>query len=248
MALITFTSDFGLSDHYVGQIKGTFLSTNSSQTIIDISHQVQAYDITHMAFVIGSVFRDFPEGTVHFIGMDDELGYMIAWVEGHYFIVPNNGVISLVSERRPDLMINILSEKNTLKKAAETAVKLATGEAPESFGEPVSNYKEYSKRKSRATKKEIAGHVIRVDHFGNLITNIEFTDFRILSKDRAYTIHFGREVLREVNEKMNQVEPGDIYAKFNDNEQLVVGIFQGNGAQLLGLSFDSPVTIVFQES
>lgn len=248
MALITFTSDFGLSDHYVGQIKGTFLSINSSQTIIDISHQVQSYDITHMAFVLDSVFRDFPKGTIHFVGMDDEAGYMIAWVEEHYFVVPNNGVISLITDRKPDLLINIQSEGNTLKKAAETAVKLASGEAPESFGRPVGNYKEYSKRRPRATKKEMAGHIIRVDHFGNLITNIKQTDFQILSKERGYTIHFGREVLKAVNEKMNQVEPGDIFAKFNDNEQLVLGIYQGNGAQLLGLSFDSPVTIVFQES
>jgi S-adenosylmethionine hydrolase len=247
MALITFTSDFGLSDHYLGQIKGTFLSTNSNQRIIDISHQIQAYDITHMAFVIESVFKDFPEGTVHFIGMDDEQGYMIAWVEGHYFVVPNNGVISLVSTRRPDLMIDIKAEKHLLKTAAKVAVKLANGEAPETFGQPLTQYKEYSQRKSRATKKEIAGHVIRVDHFGNLITNIEWTDFSILSKERKYTLHFGREKLTEINQLKSQVEPGDIFAQFSDHEKLVIGIYQGNGAQLLGLSFDSPITIIFEE-
>ena len=221
------------------------LGKNEGQVIADISHDIEPYDIAHMAFVVESVYQNFPEGTIHFIGQSEENGYLIAWVNGHYFVVPNNGVISLISDRRPDLLIAIDSKDHMLKTAAEVAVGLSTGKQPESFGEPVLNYKEFTKRKSRATKKEIAGHVIRVDHFGNLISNIELTDFKILSKDRKFIVHFGRESVRIINEKMNEVEPGDVFAKFNELERLVVGIFQGNGAQLLGLDFDSPITITF---
>lgn len=247
MPIITFTSDFGSRDHYMGQVKGAMLSQNSEQTIIDISHQVEPYDITHMSFLLGNVYGDFPQGTIHFVGQDDENGYLIAWIEGHYFVAPNNGVISLITDRRPEMLIAINSEKNVLKTAAQVAVKLAQGELPESFGAPASTYKEFTQRKSRATKKEIAGHVVRVDRFGNLITNVEWTDFQILSRDRNYTIHFGRESLSRVNQDMNEVEPGDVFAKFNDLERLVIGIYQGNGAQLLGLQFDSPVSIIFEE-
>jgi len=247
MPLVTFTSDFGNSDHYVAFVKAAMLKVSPSQQIVDISHNIAPFDISHMAFVLNSVFREFPEGSIHFVGQDDEAGYFIAWVEGHYFVVPNTGIISLVAERRPDLMIALPDSGSALKDAAIAAVKLAEGATVESLGEPLTNYKEFARRKARATKKEISGHVIRVDHFGNLITNIEKTDFDILSRDRNYAVIFSREKLAKVNAKMNEVDPGDAFAKFDDMGRLVIGIYQGNGAQLLGLSFDSAVVINFEE-
>lgn len=247
MPLITFTSDFGTSDHYIAFVKANMLSLDAEQKIVDISHNITAYDISHMAFVLGSIFREFPEGTIHFVGQDEEAGFFIAWIEGHYFVVPNNGIVSLITERRPDLMIALLDNENSLREAAKAAVKLAQGEKIESFGAPLTNYKEFAQRKARATKKEIAGHVIRVDHFGNLVTNINKTDFDILSKNRNYTVQFSREKLTKVNNKMNEVEAGDAFAKFDETGRLVIGIYQGVGAQLLGLSFDSVIKINFEE-
>lgn len=247
MPLITFTSDFGTSDHYVAFVKAAMLSISAEQKIIDISHDIAPFDISHMAYVLDSVFREFPEGTIHFIGQDEEAGYFIAWVEGHYFVTPNNGVISLIAERRPDLMIQLPVSKESMKQAAKAAVSLANGDTPEDLGTPLTQYKEFSIRKARATKKEISGHVIRVDHFGNLVTNIQKVDFDILSKERNYHVIFGREKLNKVNLEMNEVDPGDAYAKFDDIGRLVIGIYQGNGAQLLGLSFDSTVVINFEE-
>ena len=223
------------------------LSEDPQQPIIDITNEIAPFDITHMAFTLDAVFRSFPEGTIHFIGQDEEAGYFISWIEGHYFVAPNNGVISLIAERRPDLMIAISDAKQSLKNAAKAAIKLANGEPAEALGTPLVKYKEFSKRKARATKKEISGHVIRVDHFGNLITNIEKTDFDILSKDRNYSVEFRLEKLKKVNSQMNEVDRGDIFAKFSDNGKLVLGIYQGNGSQLLGLSFDSPIIIKFEE-
>lgn len=247
MPLVTFISDFGNSDHYVAYVKAAMLSEDAQQGIVDISHEITSYDISHMAFTLAAVFKEFPEGTVHFIGQDEESGYFISWIEGHYFVAPNNGVISLISERRPDLMISLPDNEHMMKSAAQAAVKLANGAAAEGLGEPLTGYKEFSQRKARATKKEISGHVVHVDHFGNLITNIEKTDFDILSKDRAYRVHFSREQLNKVHQQMQEVEPGDAFAKFNASGKLVIGIYQGNGAQLLGLSFDSSVMINFEE-
>lgn len=247
MPLVTFTSDFGNSDHYVAYVKAVMLSEDAQLSIVDISHQITSFDISHMAFTLAAVFREFPTGTVHFIGQDEESGYFISWIEGHYFVAPNNGVISLISERRPDLLIGLVAEKQTMKAAAKAAVKLAKGEAPEGLGSPLNGYREFSQRKARATKKEISGHVVRVDHFGNLITNIEKADFDILSKDRAYRVQFSRELLNKVHQQMQEVEPGDAFAKFNASGKLMIGIYKGNGAQLLGLSFDSSVTINFED-
>lgn len=247
MPLITFTSDFGNSDHYVAYVKAALFSERTDLPLIDISHDVKPNDVSHMAFVISSVFKEFPLGTIHFIGQDDELGYFIAFVEGHYFVAPNNGVMSLIAERRPDHMIALPPTKNPLKGAVQAAVQLANEVPVEGLGTPLTQYKEFSKRKARATKREISGHVIHVDHFGNLITNIEKTDFDILSKDRNFTIQFSREKLHQVHEQMKEVEPGDAFAVFDDMNRLVIGLYQGNGAQLLGLSFDSAIIITFED-
>jgi S-adenosylmethionine hydrolase len=247
MPLITFTSDFGNSDHYVGVVKANILKEHPDQQIIDISHQIAPFDIAHLAYVVDSAFRAFPEGTIHFIGQDEEQGYLAAWIEGHYFVAPNNGVLSLITEKRPELMVSISPEDNPMREAAKAAAKLAQSAKFESLGLPLANFKEFAKRRARATKKEISGQVIRVDHFGNLVTNIDKTDFDILSRDRKYMLHFSRETLNKVNQKMNEVDPGDAYAKFDDRGRLVIGIYQGNGAQLLGLSFDSPITLTFEE-
>ncbi len=102
-------------------------------------------------------------------------------------------------------------------------------------------------RQVKATRKIIAGHVIRVDNYGNLITNINKTDFDILTKGRNYTIQFGGEKFRRIHTSYYQTEQGDCFLIFNSLGLLEIGIFKGNASELLGLQYDSPVTITFDE-
>ena len=103
-------------------------------------------------------------------------------------------------------------------------------------------------RKFRATKKQISGNIIRVDHYGNLISNIEEEVFNILRKDRKYSIKFGREQLDRVNYSYNELDDGDCFVVFNDLGLLEIGINKGNAAELLGLKYDSPVNIIFEDT
>lgn len=251
MTLITFTSDFGLSDHYVAQFKARILSANAEARIVDISHEVKAFNLAHLSYTIGSVFRDFPKGTVHLIGgssgNDQNNDYLLAFIEEHIFVAPDNGVLSLISDQNLQQVYRLKVEKSAYREAPEAAAKLAQGESMESLGTPASEFKQFMRRKSRATKREISGHVIHVDHFGNLITNIDKVDFDILSRDRKYTIHFAREKVNSVQQFINEVEPGDAFVMFNDAEQMMIGINQGSGTQLLGMEYDSSVTIQFEE-
>ena len=89
--------------------------------------------------------------------------------------------------------------------------------------------------------------MIHVDHYGNLITNIEKTDFDILSVDRSFRIVFGRDNVDRVNTEIFEVEPGEVFFIFNTNQKLMLGINQGHGAQLLGLEYDSPIIIQFED-
>ncbi len=254
MPIVTFTSDFGTSDHYVASVKATLLSTDPSLQIVDISHDVEPFNIAHMAYVIRSVYQKFPEGTVHLIGANGSNPnldtILLSEINGHFFVAPDNGIISLISEQNRPIVFAISSEKisnfNTLG-AAKVACTLANGSKPEELGTHTDRYVQLMLRQVKATKKEIAGHVIRVDHFGNLITNIKKLDFDILSKNRNYSLSFGRENVSRIHHSMIDVEPGEAFFVFNQEDLLIIGINQGDAAQLLGLDFDSPVNIQFED-
>lgn len=251
MTLITFTSDFGLSDHYVAYTKAGILKEYPEAQIIDISHQIKVFDLAHLSHVIQSTFREFPAGTVHLIGGESTqkpASYIIAVVEAHIFVCANNGVLSLISQKELSecYEISIVDAVGSAQLPI-VAARLAKGEQPSSLGLPTESITQYMPRKARATKREIAGHVIHIDHYGNLITNIEKVDFDFLSKDRNYKITFGRNKVRQVNLRISDVEPGEVFFTFNVNEQLTLGMNQGNGAQLLGLEYDSPIIIYFED-
>jgi S-adenosylmethionine hydrolase len=256
MALITLLSDFGYSDHYVAAMKARILRINPGIAMVDISHQVALSDMAHASHVLKSVFRDFPENTVHIIavntsGHPDEK-YIAVKLEGHYFVCPDNGLLGLISDQPAEAVVDITPKayKSTFQAMdlmCPVAAKLASGTSIQELGTPLESFKMMLGRHLRATKKQIAGNVIRVDHYGNLLTNIEKTAFDILSKDKKYNIVFGRENSRRIHQFYGQVDPGDCFLVFNSLGQLEIGIYQGNAAELLGLGHDSPVMINFEE-
>ncbi len=254
MPLVTFTSDFGTSDHYVASVKATLLSTDPGLQIVDISHDIEPFNIAHMAYVVRSVYQQFPQGTIHLVGANGNNPnldtILLSEINGHFFVAPDNGIISLISEQNRPVVFAISSEKitnfNTLG-AAKIACSLAKGDKPEDLGTHTERYVQLMLRQVKATRKEIAGHVIRVDHYGNLITNIKKLDFDILSKNRRYSLIFGRESVSRIHQSMTDVEPGEAFFVFNEEDLLIIGINQGHASQLLGLNFDSPVNIQFED-
>ena len=257
MALITFLSDFGHSDHYVSAVKAKILSINPKANIVDISHEIDHFDLTHAAFVLKSVYKEFPKGTIHLIAVDSasesEPELYIFNLEDHYFVINNNGLIGLINEKSPESAVKVANEVlqhhtfPTKEIAAEIVAKLAGGESPDTFGTENQEYKRMLPLQLKATKKQVSGNVVRVDHYGNLITNIEEKVFNILHKERGYKITFGRETARRMLTKYADTDAGDCYIIFNDLGLMEIGINKGNASQLLGLSYGSPVSIFFDE-
>ena len=258
MAIITFMSDFGMSDHYVSAVKAKILSINPSLRIFDISHYIEPFNIAHASYVLKSVFRDFPKGTVHLIAVNShgekKNRYLTAKIEDHIFVGPDNGLFSLICEQDPSMVAELFNNegnamttfpaKNILAKAA---AMLASGSAMNDVGAYTKDYTRKIDRKFRATKKQISGNVIRVDHYGNLITNIEEEVFNILRKDRKYIVQFGREKAEKVSTSYNELDDGDCEVIFNDLGLLEIGINKGNASKLLGLKYDSPISIIFDD-
>lgn len=258
MALITFTSDFGEEDHYVAAVKASILKINPELKIIDISHQINPFDIAHGAYVIRSVYQDFPTGTVHLVAVNTvyqpDLRYIIIQLMDHYFIGPDNGVLSLISEKEPSLIVEV----DTLKLEGtsfpsrdilgRTAANLAGGTDIKALGKSIKEFVRLLGRQLKATKKLIAGNVIRVDHYGNLITNIEQQIFRMLHQGRPFVVKFGKEVSPRIYTYYTAVEPGECFIIFNSQGLLEIGINKGNASELLGLGYDSPVMIHFEDN
>lgn len=255
MAIITFTSDFGLSDAYVAIVKATILKKDPAANIIDISHLVKPANIADGAFVLASAYRQFPESTVHLVAVDsmgqkgDKL--VAVFLDGHYFVGTDNGLFSLISNKLPDQIVELSIPENLSFPAkevfAESALKLSQGIKIETLGGSIPELKRLLGRQFKATRSEMSGHVIKVDHRGNLITSLPRHDFDILSKDKRFTIGFGRETARKINLASNEVEAGDCYVIFNFMGLMEIGIRHGNAAQLLGLNFDSAVWIKFED-
>lgn len=256
MAIITLLTDFGYSDHYVASLKAKILTNNPSLTVIDISHNVATGDLAHTAHLLKSVYASFPQGTIHLVAVGTtghtEEKHIALKLNDHYFVGTDNGLFGLISDQEGmavDITPQQLSNNTFIatEVLAPVAAKIASGASFHDLGTAMADYKKMLKRHLKATKKLISGHVIRVDHYGNLITNIEKEAFDILSKDKSYTIRFGRYHARRINDFYAQVEPGDYFVLFNSSEVLEIGIYQGNASQLLGLEFDSPVIINFEE-
>lgn len=257
MAIVTLLTDSGESDHYVAAIKARIISINPGIRIEDISHKIKPNDIAHAAFVLRAVFRDFPKGTVHLVGVDavgakGDLPIALQ-LEDHFFVGADNGLFGLISDKTHQNLIS-LNSITTISTTfperdifAPAAVKLASGISLSDLGKPLPVFKKMIDRQVKATKKQITGSVVRVDGFGNLITNIPREAFEILSKEKVYTIQFGGEKFRRIHTDYHQVEEGECVILFNSLNMLEIGIFKGNASDLLGLAYDSVVTITFDE-
>ena len=257
MAIITLTSDFGESDHYVGALKGAILSSIPTQILVDISHHVQSFDLAHGAFVLRSAFPNFPPGTIHLVAVDT-IGnlndtHLAVQLEDHFFLLTDHGLLGLISEQEPQIVVELpLPEQYpsafpALEILAPAAIKLANGTPIKKLGKQKSDYKKMVGRHMRINKTHIIGHVVRVDHYGNLITNIRKEEFCKLSENKRYTILIGREQFRRLNSSISETGSGDCYVIFNSMGLLEVGINKGNASELMGLQFDSPVKISFEE-
>jgi S-adenosyl-L-methionine hydrolase (adenosine-forming) len=254
MALITFMSDLGLQDHYVASVKSQIYQINPLAQIIDVSHLIQPFNLAQAAYLLKATLRNFPEGSIHLYAVDStgKSGekFIAAELESHFFVGNDNGLLGLISERIATEIVELehdeylasFPEKYILAKASAA---LSVGTKLTDIGKKITDYKRMLPRQMRVTKNQISGHVIYIDHYGNLVTNIEREAFLKVKKDRGYRVSFARESLDKIFSSYQYCEDGDCIAIFNDLNLLELAINKGNAMELLGLHYDSPVSISF---
>lgn len=273
MQIITLTSDMGLTDHYVASLKGTILSRTSAIQIVDISHDVQPFDVSQEAYYLNNCFRDFPLGTIHVCCVDSEpiINFgssqdsavpAIMLFEGHYFVSNDNGFFGLLlNNAKPEQfwkIDDVLSNpslyrfptKNILIPAA---CKIANGEDVSSFASEAEEFKRAFNITAVIGDNLIKGNVIHIDHYGNVITNVTRELFDRFGENIPFTIYFRRKeyYIDEISPTYNAVVPGEKVAIFNSNGFLEIALNRGakttNGgaSTLFGLTINDIVRIEF---
>ena len=185
--LITFTTDFGTSDHYVGAMKGVIYKLNPQAQIVDISNAVNSFDILDGALSIAQVYQHFPANTIHLVVVDPGVGTarrpLLVTTENHKFIAPDNGVLSLVYEREERLSVrHITADHYFLSPISQTfhgrdifapcAAWLSKGVETAKFGDEITDFARFGAPKPKPVSAQILkGVVLKTDKFGNLITN-----------------------------------------------------------------------------
>ncbi len=261
MAIVTLTTDWGLKDHYAASVKGSLLRQIPNIQIIDITHQIQPFNLREASYVLKSAFPSFPAGTIHLIGINTEASleqpHIVAKCKGQYFVGSDNGIFSLVLGKEPMEIIEIdiiqdsdkftFSTKDVFVKAAK---HLAGGGKITDLGIPKQSVNELVTFEPTIEQTPeytiIVGKVIYLDRYENAITNISESLFNQYAKGHQFDIMFSsyQNELTQISKSYLDVHQGDPCALFDSNNLLEISICMGNAGSLLGLKVDQRVRIV----
>src|SRR6267143_568489 len=204
--VIALLTDFGVRDHYAATMKGVILGICPDVTLVDISHDVPPHDVLAGALELAASYQYFPAGTIFLVVVDPGVGSArrgIAADAGDYkFVAPDNGVLSLVVEGHPPKRVVELSERRYARptvsrtfegrdRFAPAAAWLAKGIDLAALGRPASGLSRLEIPQPEASAEAVVGQVLRIDRFGNLITNIDRRAFEKLAEGGAVDVRIG---------------------------------------------------------
>lgn len=255
--LITLTTDFGLSDHFVGTMKGVIAGIASQARVVDITHEVGAFQVSDGAFTIAQAYRYFPKKTIHVVVVDPGVGSsrrpILAEMAGQYFIAPDNGVLSMIYSREQPKVRHITAHRYFLKPVSRTfhgrdifapvAAHLAAGILPDKFGKRIEDFLRLTLDKpSHTGEGSWTGAVLKVDHFGNLITNLHIDEFLDM-RTRPFELNIGLEKLTRLAPTFSEGAPGELFAIAGSSGYIEVAANQASAAKRLGCGVRSPVQL-----
>ncbi|NDB35859.1 MAG: hypothetical protein EB023_11090 [Flavobacteriia bacterium] len=257
MQIITLTSDLGLRDYYVAEVKLALHTQIPEAKVIDISHQIKPFDSLEAAFQLRSCFDDFPKGTIHLVGVDCEpfLSYKlqpgqpenllaypsIVVFKDQYIICSDNGFIgAFLGLDTPQQIYRYKEIENhpeqwnfMLKSCFTKLAKHINDKIPlSSFSVAVSSFKKAFSPLPQIEHNLIVGNVIYIDSFGNIITNIFKSDFERFGLDVPFTISYQKRTddIDVISKAYNDVPLGDRVAIFNQTQRLEIAINRGANA------------------
>ena len=274
MPIITLTTDFGTTDGKVACIKGCILSMQPDVSIVDISHDIEPYNLTQTGYIVKNAYSHFPKGSIHIISVDSfyhkDRKCLVCKADGHYFIMADNGLTSLIFYDIKPESIHEITLNNRFDDVVNftstdifvpVAVHLYKGGIPEIIGREIQQIKEvtYPKPYFNENEKILIGEVVYIDHFGNAVSNISkeiFEQYFLAFKD--FDVKFRGFSTKKIVEKYTDIIPdwekessfhGKELALFNEADLLEIAIYKGSKASgastLMGLNIGEKIYVVF---
>lgn len=262
-AIITLTTDYGARDAFAASVKGVILKINPQAQIVDISNEISPQDIWEAAYTLRSAYRYFPKGTVHLAVVDPGVGSgrkpIIVVTESYYFVGPDNGLFSLIYQEAERLRVHhITSTHYFLPNPGPTfhgrdifapvAGWLAKGIPSGNFGEEITDYMKLNIPAPKTTANSIEGHIVHIDRFGNIITNITYKDIRAIFSEGmdlgATSVSVAGKEIRGFKKFYAEAAPGEPGAIINSSGDLEIFLFKQNARAALSVKRGEAVRLM----
>lgn len=262
--IITLTTDFGLEDSYVGQLKGTILKGNPQACIVDISHSIPAQDILTAAVTIRGSYNAFPEGSIHLIIVDPGVGskrrIIAASSAQHLFIAPDNGTLSLLLRDNIIQSVHLIENhalfapqiSNTFHGRdimAPVAAALADGLPLEQVGasRPIDSCVQLELPDPVINAAGIEGQVLQIDHFGNIRTNITLTDLNKFADPGLCKVILNGHQIDTISNTYSGSLSGSLVALIDSSGYLEIAVNMGSAARFTTCSINDSVTVLLEK-
>ncbi len=258
-AIITLTTDFGTDDHLVGTVKGVILKINPEVTLVDITHHVTPFDLLDGALTIGSAYSYFPPKTIHVVIVDPGVGTerrpLLVSAQNQYFIAPDNGVLSVIYEREQNNLVvrHANAEHYFLQPLSKTfhgrdvfapvAAWLSKGWQTPAMGDEISDYKRFALPRPKSVEGGKKGVVLRVDSFGNLITNFRAEDLSSEAQNGGLKLQVGTHPVNRLVDTFAHGKASEPVAYVGSSGYLEIALNKGNASRTLSVGRGAPVVL-----
>jgi S-adenosylmethionine hydrolase len=247
--IITLTSDFGVSSPYVAQMKGEILKRNREALLVDITHAIAPQNIVQGAVVLEDVSRRFPAATIHVAVVDPGVGtsrrLVYAEIDSQRYLVPDNGLLTLVARRQPPTTVIELSQRRYWSAdvsstfhgrdvLAPVAAHLSLGIKPELLGPSGGNLLLLDIPEPQFSDDHVVGRVLLADSFGNLITNLRREKIEMLGALDHLSVTCKEWTVYGISRTYGDHKPGTPLALFDSQDRLEIAVANGSAAIALG--------------
>jgi S-adenosyl-L-methionine hydrolase (adenosine-forming) len=247
--LVTLTTDFGSSDHFAGVMRGVILGVNPAAQIVDVCNAVNSFDVLDGAMTIAEAYHYFPVDTIHLVVVDPGVGSarrpLLVRTDKHFFLAPDNGVLSLVMEQEERVLVRHITATHYFREPvsntfhgrdifAPCAGWLSKGVEPEKFGEEITDYVRFSLPKPKAIgERALKGAVLKVDKFGNLITNLSAENAPELFVPGAQVkLRVGQTPATGIRSSYAEGQAGELFGVLNSMGLLEIACNRASAAQM----------------
>lgn len=255
MQTVSLTTDLGQVDHYQAVLKAKIISRSNPIQFVDISHHVSAHDILEAATLVKASFKHFPLQSIHVVLIQNYYSFaadlLFIEYQDHYFIAPDNGIMSLIMEAQTSCKIRKIKFEDdryslTVFDKVSHAIACISNGLFDELGEEINEIVEKMDIRPVVSKSEIRATIIHIDKYENAITNLDYETFNRIAAGRAFELFYKHdEPLDRISKNYSDVSTGDTLCLFNSSGLLEIAVNMGKASSLFGLRKNETIQIHF---